>query len=146
MSMPMYFQFSDHFPYLFSFWHVSTPSQLYATLAFTFVLAIAYEWLKVVRARAERAASSTAHAAGNNADDDAAALLLGHRHRRRPATTTLAHRLGLAALHLLVVMIGFALMLLVMTYNITLTLTIFAGQFIGYAVFSVGTPTDAECH
>ncbi|XP_071821399.1 protein SLC31A2-like [Apostichopus japonicus] len=133
MEDMMYFTFDVETTILIKAWKVETIAGLIGSCIVVFFIAFLFEWIKVLRSKLEASliadlqgeettAESTETSHILEKDDDSPPLLHpGH------ALQTILHVLQLA--------VAYALMLIVMTYNGWLTMSVLLGAGFGYYFF-----------
>jgi copper transporter 1 len=171
MMMKMYFHFSSHATILFAGWATTTPAQMFGSCLLMVLVAAMYEGLKVLRDWLLRRAAqvpesqrgccndSSIRAEENERTKDVKENDLSesakppkqqaakHLKLIRCQMLSLAHFIQ-TLLHIIQVAISYALMLVFMTFNAWLCLSILAGAGIGYFLFAWKrtTITDANEH
>jgi hypothetical protein len=135
MNMPMYFAWSTDVTVLFESWHVDTAGWFTVTAVIIFVAAFFYEWLLTFRHGFE---SRIRIKKSEEEIQEEEKLWVGIVSRRRPprALHDNLHYFIATCLHILQLALAYGLMLVVMTYNIGLTIAVFAGAGLGYFLFA----------
>jgi copper transporter 1 len=142
-GMAMYFYFSSQATILFAGWTTTTAGQMFGSCLIMIIVAALYEGLKVLRDWLLRRALVVHQSNGdvvavptNDGDMSCEAPKLTKTHHRtaRCRMMSLAHFIQ-TLLHIIQVAVSYALMLVFMTYNAWLCLSILAGAGIGYFLF-----------
>ncbi|XP_002736582.1 high affinity copper uptake protein 1-like [Saccoglossus kowalevskii] len=137
--MAMYFNFNVEVTILFQGWHVTSAWELALSCIVMFIVAVSFESLSVLRhltitkevKRAEKICTTKSTAQTEEKTEKEAILKKPHTHM---GICSSAHAL-LTILHLLQVILAYALMLTFMTYNGWLCLSILLGATVGYLIF-----------
>jgi len=161
MTMQMSFYASASATILFEPWAVSTWQGMLGSCVAVFVMAVLYEGLKTLRlwlvevalARATASESVVSLDSATTSDQDNLPITVApprcgcHWTRRRIQT---AFHILQAFLHLIQVTLGYLLMLVAMTFNVYLFISIVIGAAIGYLLFSYRRPivvdSNESCH
>lgn len=141
MGMHMTFYFGNDATILFAPWKVSSWQGMLWSCIVVLIVSFAYEGLKTVRQRLLKVAKVQQQKESTNsadAGDDDDRLLIAvpsssswTRSRRR-----IAFHLIQAQLHLVQVTVGYMLMLVAMTYNAWLFISLVIGATLGYLIFN----------
>ncbi|XP_004452376.2 protein SLC31A2 [Dasypus novemcinctus] len=133
--MAMHFIFSDEVVLLFDFWSVHSPSGMALSVLVVLLLAVLYESIKVGKVKLLHQAllslpTHTNQQLAEEADqvsEDSDSLPVSHTHRR----WFLCH-FGQSLIHVAQVVIGYFMMLAVMSYNTWIFLGVVLGSAMGY--------------
>ncbi|XP_029467822.1 probable low affinity copper uptake protein 2 [Rhinatrema bivittatum] len=135
MMMPMHFFFSDKVMLLFDFWNVQSPAGMVLSVLVVMLLAVLYESIKIGKAKLlqrTKLAISPSTSQGslldqaNDTINDITVLY------SNPTQRWLWLHAGQSLIHIIQVILGYLLMLCVMSYNSWIFLGILAGSAIGY--------------
>ncbi|XP_012862689.3 probable low affinity copper uptake protein 2 [Echinops telfairi] len=131
----MHFIFSDEVVLLFDFWRVHSPAGMAISVAVVLLLAVLYEGIKVAKVKLLRHALESLpiptsqqlmeETDGESASSDS--LSVGRSHLR----WFLCH-FGQSLIHVTQVVIGYFMMLAVMSYNTWIFLGVVVGSAVGY--------------
>ena len=121
-------QFSWDVGLLFSWWHPTTPATYAISLAIIFTLAVASD---VLSARAALAAPPLLRSHGSAVDEDASSDTPLYDSVRASSTPWLTGSVRACGLHAASISLNFALMLLVMTFNIGVCAAVVGGLAVG---------------
>jgi len=144
MPMSMTFSQSSDVVLLFDWWHPRSGGEYALSLCAIFAICLLQEWL--VAQRAIRAAQAAGHSSPAESTP-----LWDEERRAPPRHTAVMER---AIVHLVYagsVALGFLLMLLVMSFNVGVFLTVVAGLSTGHALFmptraAASADNPAMCH
>ncbi|XP_003463840.2 protein SLC31A2 [Cavia porcellus] len=133
--MAMHFVFSDKVMLLFDFWSVHSPTGMALSVLVVLLLAILYEGIKVGKAKLLYHTLAKLHTPASqdlilareqdSADSDSLSL------SRTSFRWFLCH-LGQSLVHVIQVVIGYFIMLAVMSYNAWIFLGVVLGSAVGY--------------
>ncbi|XP_010368753.2 probable low affinity copper uptake protein 2 [Rhinopithecus roxellana] len=133
--MAMHFIFSDTVVLLFDFWSVHSPAGMALSVLVLLLLAVLYEGIKVGKAKllhqvlvnlpTSISQQTIAETDGDSAGSDSSPV--GRTHHR----WYLCH-LGQSLIHVIQVVIGYFIMLAVMSYNTWIFLGVVLGSAVGY--------------
>ncbi|XP_061459672.1 protein SLC31A2 [Rhineura floridana] len=140
--MPMYFFFSDKVVLLFDFWKTHTPAGMVLSVVVIMLLAVLYEAIKVSKVKMLQHMMPTISPSISQeilGEPERASINTGVRHLSSSLTNwlpwhvaqTLLH-VAQTLLHVAQVVLGYLLMLAVMSYNTWIFLGVIAGSAIGY--------------
>ncbi|VDN36957.1 unnamed protein product [Cylicostephanus goldi] len=154
--MDMVIHFRERELILFSFWKTGTLSGMAVSMFISFLLCILYEAIKGFRLflaiyhnKQRRSAmtssqSALADSAGDNVSHDSVSFAPMLQVTGLTRRVFSGYRLIQASLYGVQALLAYVLMLIVMTFNGNLILSIVAGEAVGYLLF-VGTPL-ADSH
>ncbi|XP_038601280.1 probable low affinity copper uptake protein 2 [Tachyglossus aculeatus] len=134
--MPMHFIFSDQVVLLFDFWNVHSPAGLVLSVLVVLLLAVLYESIKVSKAKLlHRALLSFPRKLSQQLIEDSDGESVASDLAQSHATSRwfLCH-FGQSLLHIVQVVIGYFVMLAVMSYNTWIFLGVILGSTLGYFV------------
>lgn len=133
--MAMHFIFSDKVMLLFDFWNVHSPAGMALSVLVVLLLAVLYEGIKVGKAKllyhtlsSLRTPTSQEHILERERDSVDSDSLLASRTTPR---WLLCH-FGQSLVHVIQVIIGYFMMLAVMSYNAWIFLGVVLGSAVGY--------------
>ncbi|KAJ1145770.1 hypothetical protein NDU88_012054 [Pleurodeles waltl] len=151
MDMPMHFFFSNKVTLLFDFWKVNSPAGIALSVLVVLLMAILYEIIKLIKMKMQHrislAMTTPAHGREMLLEPDRTSINSGNTDCNPPSKRWLGLHLGASLLHVLQVVLGYALMLCVMTYNTWIFLGIIVGSVIGYyLLFPIQLESLDSCH
>ncbi|XP_053137845.1 probable low affinity copper uptake protein 2 isoform X2 [Hemicordylus capensis] len=134
----MYFIFSDKVVLLFDFWNVHSPGGMVLSVIVILLLAVLYEAIKVGKAKlVQRTMPTVAPSISQEALDEPERASVSNgldRFVHPPKKWFLWHSVQ-TLIHIVQVVLGYLVMLAVMTYNTWIFLGVVAGSAIGYFLF-----------
>ncbi|CAI7996638.1 High affinity copper uptake protein 1 [Geodia barretti] len=148
MHMMMFFHFSKDIPhFLFESWSVQTTEELVGAIVFSFALAVVYEGLKTVR---NMVAKKTKHFLYQpNQEKSKISMELDAPVIKCRRIKLWLMRVVLALMRTVEIGLAYILMLLAMTYNGWLFLSVILGAGFGFFIFLIVQPsnviTDDHC-
>ncbi|XP_015276652.1 PREDICTED: probable low affinity copper uptake protein 2 isoform X2 [Gekko japonicus] len=135
--MPMYFFFSDKVVLLFDFWNVHSPAGMVLSVLVIMLLAVLYEAIKVGRAKLlQRTMPALAHSLSQETlqePERASMNTSTEQLASTPQKLFLWHSTQ-TLLHVIQVVLGYLVMLAVMSYNAWIFLGVIVGSAIGYYI------------
>ncbi|XP_045696489.1 probable low affinity copper uptake protein 2 [Phyllostomus hastatus] len=132
--MEMHFIFSDKVVLLFDFWSVHSPAGIAVSVLVVLLLAMLYESIKFAKTKllywtlVNMPTSTSERLEGTDQDSSSSESLPVSRPRLR---WWLSH-FGLSLIHIVQVVIGYFVMLAVMSYNTWIFLGVVLGAAVGY--------------
>ncbi|KAM6182679.1 protein SLC31A2 isoform 1-T1 [Erethizon dorsatum] len=133
--MAMHFVFSDKVMLLFDFWSVHSPAGMALSVLVVLLLAVLYEGIKVGKAKLLYHTLASLHTPASqelilgrepdSVDSDSLSV------SRTPLRWFLCH-FGQSLVHVIQVVIGYFIMLAVMSYNAWIFLGVILGSAVGY--------------
>ncbi|XP_027725131.1 probable low affinity copper uptake protein 2 [Vombatus ursinus] len=133
--MPMHFIFSSEVELLFDFWRVHSPAGMAVSVLVVLLLAVLYESIKVGKVKLFHW-SLHSHPPNDNQQlmecMDQESTSSGSAQANSDRTRLLLSHLGQSLLHVVQVVIGYFVMLAVMSYNTWIFLGVILGLAIGY--------------
>jgi len=148
------FYWSDDTTILFGFWATETVGQYLASCLCFFVLAMLYEWLSSFRfSYAKELREAKEKKEQTELASEKSLLLNGDTPLGKIAIFmqrfTLLH-LKLTVMHMIQLTLAYTLMLVIMTYNVGLGLSVMGGYALGFFIFASAVPEraaePASCH
>ena len=144
MSMSMTFSQSSDVVLLFDWWHPRSGGEYALSLCAIFAICLLQEWLV-----AQRAVRAAAQAAGHSSPAESTPLFT--EARPPPRRTAVMERAIVHLVYAASVALGFLLMLLVMSFNGGVFLTVVAGLSTGHMLFmparaAASADNPAMCH
>jgi hypothetical protein len=158
MSMQMYFYASDSATILFKSWMTSTWQQMLGSCIAVLVAAILYEGLKVLRAflqnriqnKVQEGHYRSSQESFSPSMEDNILAPSPPRHQMSRRTAIILHHILQSFLYLIQVALGYLLMLVSMTFNVWLFISIIIGAGLGYFFFNLSNilkvDTNELCH
>ncbi|XP_054854503.1 probable low affinity copper uptake protein 2 [Eublepharis macularius] len=135
--MPMYFFFSDKVVLLFDFWNVHSPAGMALSVLVMMLLAVLYEAIKVGKAKLllrTMPAMAPSLSQETLEEPERASMNTGvERLAGTPQKWFLWHSIQ-TLLHVVQVVLGYLVMLAVMSYNMWIFLGVIVGSAIGYYI------------
>lgn len=152
--MPMYFFFSNKVTLLFDFWNVNSPGGMALSVLLVLLMAILYEIIKLIKMKMQHRISLAMTTPAMTSpgrevllEPDRTSINSGDTDCNVPSKRWLHLHVGASLLHVVQVVLGYALMLCVMTYNSWIFLGIIVGSTIGYfLLFPMQLETLDSCH
>ncbi|CAL2032517.1 hypothetical protein CAEBREN_17543 [Caenorhabditis brenneri] len=157
MDMDMTLHFGEREKILFSWWKTGSFSGMAVSMLISFLLCILYEAIKSFRyflavwnnqkrqqRHAEASITNPQNSGGDGISEDSvhiAPLVQLSGFTKRLFTS---YRLAQGALYGLQALLAYALMLIVMTYNMNLILSIVVGEAVGYFLFTGNPLVDQQ--
>ncbi|KAJ6654643.1 hypothetical protein lerEdw1_006796 [Lerista edwardsae] len=133
--MPMYFFFSDKVVLLFEFWNVRSPAGMVLSVFVIMLLAVLYEAIKVGKAKIVQQGTMPAMAPSLSQEVLEPERASVNTSAEQPTHTSkhwfLWHSVQ-SLIHIVQVVLGYLIMLAVMSYNTWIFLGVIAGSTIGY--------------
>ncbi|XP_078498133.1 protein SLC31A2 isoform X2 [Lissotriton helveticus] len=157
----MSFFFSNKVTLLFDFWNVNSPAGMALSVLLVLLIAILYEIIKLIKMKMQHRISLvrttptmttpalTSPAPGREMllELDRTSINSGDTDCNVPSKRWLPLHVGASLLHVVQVVLGYALMLCVMTYNSWIFLGIIVGSTVGYfLLFPMQLETLDSCH
>uniref|UniRef100_A0A8D0C2J5 Copper transport protein n=1 Tax=Salvator merianae TaxID=96440 RepID=A0A8D0C2J5_SALMN len=133
--MEMYFYFSDKVVLLFDFWNVHSPAGMALSVLIITLLAVLYEAIKVGKAKILQqmmpviTPSISQEVLG---EPERASIDTGNRQLTTTPKKLFPWHIAQTVLHVVQVVLGYLVMLAVMTYNTWIFLGVIVGSTIGY--------------
>nr|XP_056716777.1 protein SLC31A2 [Euleptes europaea] len=133
--MPMYFFFSDKVVLLFDFWNVQSPAGMVLSVLVIMLLAVLYEAIKVGRAKLlQRTMPTMAPSLSQETleEPERTSMNIGMEQLASTPKKIFMWHSTQTLLHVVQVVLGYLVMLAVMSYNTWIFLGVIAGSAIGY--------------
>ncbi|XP_077163208.1 protein SLC31A2 isoform X1 [Paroedura picta] len=135
--MPMYFFFSDKVVLLFDFWNVHSPAGMVLSVLIIMLLSVLYEAIKVGRAKLlQRTMPALAPSLSQETleEPEGASVNTGVERLASNSQKLFLWHSTQTLLHVVQVVLGYLVMLAVMSYNVWIFLGVIVGSAIGYYV------------
>ncbi|KYO23161.1 putative low affinity copper uptake protein 2 [Alligator mississippiensis] len=135
--MAMYFFFSDKVVLLFDFWNVHSPAGMALSVVVILLLAALYEVIKVTKGKLLRRTVSsvpTSISQESLAERDRASVNSERDQQNSTQKRWFLYHVSQTLLHVIQVVIGYLVMLAVMSYNTWIFLGVIVGSTVGYYV------------
>nr|XP_060613318.1 protein SLC31A2 [Anolis sagrei ordinatus] len=135
--MPMHFYFSDKVVLLFDFWNVHTPAGMVLTVVIILLLAVLYEAIKVGKLKLIQCAmpvvppSISQEALG---EPEITSINTGTAQLTGTSKFPFPWHVAQTLIHVVQVVLGYMVMLAVMSYNSWVFIGVIVGSAIGYYV------------
>ncbi|XP_068925676.1 protein SLC31A2 isoform X2 [Petaurus breviceps papuanus] len=133
--MPMHFIFSSEVELLFDFWRVHSPAGMAVSVLVVLLLALLYESIKVGKVKLfhwSLLSQSSNHSQPMTEYTDQESTSSGSAQANSDRTRLFLSHLGQSLIHVVQVVIGYFVMLAVMSYNTWIFLGVILGSAIGY--------------
>ncbi|XP_030062966.1 protein SLC31A2 [Microcaecilia unicolor] len=132
--MSMHFFFSDKVTLLFDFWNVQSPPGMVLSVLVVLLLTVLYESIKVGKARLfqKTKLAIPPNIAEEHLLEDSESVNNVTLHYSNPSQRWLWLHAGQSLVHIVQVVLGYLVMLCVMSYNSWIFLGVLMGSAIGY--------------
>ncbi|XP_072488587.1 protein SLC31A2 [Notamacropus eugenii] len=133
--MPMHFIFSSEVELLFDFWRVHSPAGMAVSVLVVLLLAVLYESIKVGKVKLfhwSLRSQPPDHSQSLTECTDQESISSESAQTNSDRTRLFLSHLGLSLIHVVQVVIGYFVMLAVMSYNTWIFLGVILGSAIGY--------------
>ncbi|XP_020668914.3 protein SLC31A2 isoform X1 [Pogona vitticeps] len=135
--MPMYFYFSDQVVLLFDFWNVRSPAGMVLSVVVILLLALLYEAIKVAKAKVIlRMMPALVPSVSQETlrEPEQASINAGLEQPAGTSKNPFLWHVAQTLLHIAHVVLGYLVMLAVMSYNAWVFLGAIVGSTVGYYV------------
>ncbi|XP_034968704.1 protein SLC31A2 [Zootoca vivipara] len=135
--MQMFFYFSDKVVLLFDFWKTHTPAGMVLSVLVIMLLAVLYEFIKVGKAKVlQYTMPSIASSISQETlrEPERASINTGLEQLSSTPKNWFSWHVVQTLLHVVQVVLGYLVMLAVMSYNVWIFLGVIAGSAIGYYI------------
>ncbi|XP_072014578.1 high affinity copper uptake protein 1-like [Amphiura filiformis] len=134
-NMDPFFNTASDFYVLFNKWHVKYAGGIIGSCCAVFILAVFFEAVKVARHHLLKASVNKVRHRIVETQTDERSLILEQQSEGELSFLSRGHLLQ-TFLHFIQIVISYSLMLIVMTYNVYLCLSVFLGATFGYFIFA----------
>ncbi|XP_067398272.1 protein SLC31A2 [Emydura macquarii macquarii] len=135
--MQMHFFFSDKVVLLFDFWNVHSPAGMVLSVLVVLLLAVLYEAIKIGKTKLLRRtllAIPTTLSQESRENLERGSVNSGLDQQNATPKRWFLYHLSQTLLHVVQVVLGYLVMLVVMSYNTWIFLGVIAGSAVGYYV------------
>ncbi|XP_067164931.1 protein SLC31A2 isoform X2 [Apteryx mantelli] len=135
--MQMSFFFSDEVVLLFDFWSVHSPTGMVLSVLVILLLSVLYETVKIGKAKVlHRTMLSIPHSLSQEslAEQDEGTVDTSHGQHGTTQGRWFLYHVSQTLLHVIQVVVGYMVMLAVMSYNAWIFLGVIVGSALGYFV------------
>ncbi|XP_027675556.2 probable low affinity copper uptake protein 2 isoform X1 [Chelonia mydas] len=135
--MQMYFYFSDKVILLFDFWNVHTPAGMVLSVLVVLLLAALYEAIKISKTKLLRLmilAIPTTLSQESLREPEPGSVNSNLGQQNTTSKRWFLYHISQSLLHVVQVVIGYLVMLVVMSYNTWIFLGVIVGSALGYYV------------
>ncbi|XP_038230815.1 probable low affinity copper uptake protein 2 isoform X1 [Dermochelys coriacea] len=135
--MQMYFYFSDKVVLLFDFWNVHTPAGMVLSVLVVLLLTVLYEAIKISKTKLLRRlilAIPTTLSQESCREPETESINSNLGQQNTTSERWFLYHISQSLLHVVQVVIGYLVMLMVMSYNTWIFLGVIVGSALGYYV------------